>query len=99
MFVSVLGAWLCGVYLFKQMAYKLLEATDIVKVKNFSLMKFNVAIFEGKKERFHSYLLLYGVRHMVKDQSDSKSGNPLPPHRLLFLISSNSFIFTIPHTG
>ena len=30
------------------------------------------------------YLQLYGVRHMVKDHSDSKRGNPLPPHGLLF---------------
>ena len=29
------------------------------------------------------YLRLYGVRHMVKDHSDSEKGNPLPPHRLL----------------
>ena len=27
------------------------------------------------------YLQLYGVRHMVKDHSDSEKGNPLPPHR------------------
>ena len=34
---------------------------------------------------------------MVKDYSDSERGNPLPPHRLLFLISSkSSFICTIP---
>ena len=46
------------------------------------------------------YLRLYGVRHMVKDHSDSEKGNPLPPHRLLFLISSKgSFICTIPQTG
>ena len=46
------------------------------------------------------YLRLYGVRHMVKDHSDSEKGNPLPPHRLLFPISSNgSFICTIPQTG
>ena len=46
------------------------------------------------------YLRLYGVRHMVKDHSDSEKGNPLPPHRLLFPISSkDSFICTIPHTG
>ena len=32
------------------------------------------------------YLRLYGVRHMVKDHSDSEKGNPLPPHRLLFPI-------------
>ena len=51
------------------------------------------------------YLLLYGVRHvvkdhsesekghMVKDHSDSEKGNPLPPHRLLLLSSSKgSFI-------
>ena len=34
------------------------------------------------------YLRLYGVRHMVKDHSDSEKGNPLPPHRLLFPINS-----------
>ena len=46
------------------------------------------------------YLRLYGVRHMVEDHSDSKRGNPLPPHRLLFPISSKwYFICTIPQTG
>ena len=46
------------------------------------------------------YLRLYGVRHMVKDHSDSEKGNPLPPHRLLLSISSKgSFICTITHTG
>ena len=46
------------------------------------------------------YLWLYGVRHMVKDHSDSEKGNPLPPHGLLFPINSKgSFICTIPHTG
>ena len=34
------------------------------------------------------YLCLYAVEHMVKDHSDSERGNPLPPHGLLFLISS-----------
>ena len=37
------------------------------------------------------YLRLYGVRHMVKDHSDSERGNPLPPHRLLLLISSKGY--------
>ena len=32
------------------------------------------------------HLRLYGVRHMVKDHSDSEKGNPLPPHRLLLSI-------------
>ena len=46
------------------------------------------------------YLRLYGIRHMVKDHSDSERGNPLPPHRLLFPISSKgSFICIIPQTG
>ena len=45
------------------------------------------------------YLRLYGVRHMVKDHSESERGNPLPPHRLLFPISSKGyFICIIPKT-
>ena len=58
---------------------------------------------EGRKEMFHLtthstlYLRLYGVRHMVKDHSDSEKENTLLPHRLLFPISSKgSFICTIP---
>ena len=51
---------------------------------------------EGKKEGNVSfndalntfYLWLYGIRHMVKDHSDSERGNPLLPHGLLFWISS-----------
>ena len=35
---------------------------------------------------------------MVKDHSDSERGNPLPPHRLFFPISSKgSFICIMPH--
>ena len=46
------------------------------------------------------YLRLYGVRHMVKDHSDSEKENPLSPHRLLLSINSKgSFICTIPQTG
>ena len=46
------------------------------------------------------YLRFNGVRHMVKDHSDSEKGNPLPPHRLLLSINSKgSFICTIPQTG
>ena len=46
------------------------------------------------------YLRLNGIKHMVKDHSDSKRGNLLPPHGLLFPISSKgSFICIIPHTG
>ena len=46
------------------------------------------------------YLRLYGVRHMVKDHSDSERGNPLLSHRLLFPVSSKGyFICKIPWTG
>ena len=61
---------------------------------------------EGRKFLFNDALstfslLLYGVGHMVKDHSDRKRGNPLPPlNGLLFPISSKgSFICTIPQTG
>ena len=67
-------------------------------------MKFVVLSLERKEGNglFNDafYLLLYGVRHIVKDHSDSEKGNPLPPHGLLFPIRSNgSFICTIPQTG
>ena len=45
-------------------------------------------------------LRLYGIGHMVKDHSDSKKGNKLLSHRLLFPNSSKgSFICTILQTG
>ena len=63
-------------------------------------------LLKGRKEMFyltshstHFILRLYGVKHMVKDHSDSERGNPLPPYGLLFPISSKgSFICTIPHS-
>ena len=46
------------------------------------------------------YLWVYDVDLMANDISDSERRNPLPPHGLLFLISSNSyFICTSPQTG
>ena len=39
------------------------------------------------------YLRLYGVRHMVKDHSDSERGNPLPPHRLLFPLAARVLLY------
>ena len=51
-------------------------------------------------DALNGYLRLYGIGYMVKDHSDSERGNPLPPHGLLFPISSkDSFICTIPQTG
>ena len=66
---------------------------------------YNNAISKGSKERnvlFNDalnpfYLRLYGVRHMVKDNSDSERGNPLSRQGLLFLISSK-LICIIPQT-
>ena len=44
------------------------------------------------------YLQLYGIRHMVNDHSDRERGNLLPPHMVLFSISSKgSFTDRIPH--
>ena len=43
------------------------------------------------------YLRLYGVRHMVKDHSNSERGNPLPPHGLLFPISSKGYFICTSH--
>ena len=39
------------------------------------------------------YLRLYGVRHMVKDHSDTEKGNPLPSHRLLLSINSKGYFY------
>ena len=45
------------------------------------------------------YLRLYGVRHMVKDRSDSERRNLLPPLPgwLVLISSKGSFICIIPH--
>ena len=39
----------------------------------------------------------YGVRYIVKDQSDSEGGNPLPLHGLLFPIGSKGY-FIMHHS-
>ena len=43
------------------------------------------------------YLRLYGVRHMVKYNTDSERGNPLPPHGLLFLFNSKGLFYAPSH--
>ena len=61
---------------------------------------FNRKVNMREREREREREMLYGVRHMVEDHSDSEKGNPLPPHRLLLSINSKgSFICTIPQTG
>ena len=74
---------------------------DIIMIGHTKWVKLNGernVLFNDALNTF--YLRLYGIRYMVKDHSDSQKGNPLPPHRLLFPISSKgSFICTIPQTG
>ena len=54
---------------------------------------------EGRKETFylttHSthFIYCYMASDMVKDRSDSEKGNLLPPHGLLFPISSKFFFY------
>ena len=43
------------------------------------------------------YLQLYGVRHMVKDHSESERRNPLPPRRLLFPIKARDLSYAQSH--
>ena len=75
---------------------------DVNYVINFygkMLVKKGNCLFNNAFTTF--YLQLYGIGHMVKDHSDSKRGNMLPPpYGILFPISSKgSFICTIPQTG
>ena len=54
----------------------------------------------GTRNSFYLIMRLCGIRHMVKDHSDSERGNLLPSQWLLFLINSKgSFICTIQKTG
>ena len=73
-----------------------------------ALNTFYLRLFGVGKEMFYLtmystqfFLQLYGVGHMVTDNSDSKKGNLLLPlHKLFFfIISKGSFICTIPQTG
>ena len=86
------------------------DGTDFVQLQTVEVSshRYKCLRKEGRKEGnvlFNDalntfYLRLYGVRHMVKDHSDSEKGNPLPPHSLLIQISSKcSFICTISQTG
>ena len=43
------------------------------------------------------YLRVYGVRNMVKDNSDNERGNPLPPHRLLFRVTARVLLYAPSH--
>ena len=53
------------------------------------------ALFNDALNTF--YLRLYGVRHMVKDHSDSERGNPLLPHGLLFWLAARVLLYASSH--
>ena len=78
--------------------FVLQSVTTLVMIMAQSWKEQGNVLFNDTLNTFH--LRLYGVRHMVKDYSDRERINMLPPHGLLFLISSmGSFICIIPHTG
>ena len=71
---------------------------NVRKVKQLREEEDESVLFNDALNTF--YLRLYGVRHMVKDHSDSERENPLPPQGLRFpSIIKGSFICTILHTG
>ena len=43
------------------------------------------------------YLRLYGVRHKVKDHSDSENGNPLPPHSYSYRLTARVLLYAPSH--
>ena len=45
----------------------------------------------------HFYLRLYSVGYMVKDHSDSKRGNLLPPHGLTFRLAARVLLYAPSH--
>ena len=69
-------------YIYEDMVLKLGENAPLYVVKEGHVL-FNDALNT-------LYLRLYSVRHLVKDHSDSERGNPLPPHGLVFPISSKA---------
>ena len=88
---SVDGQWMFGSISLENLKIFLMPLPNRKKERNCFLFNDALNTF---------YLRLYGVRHMVKDHSDSEKGNLLPPHRLLFPINSKgSFICTILQTG
>ena len=80
------------------MVLVVVAVASIVTHKWFLCLKERNVLFNDVLNTF--YLRLYGVRHMVKDHSDSERGNPLPPYGLLFQITSKGdFLCNINQTG
>ena len=77
------------------------HSNDVMKIEH--TLNFKKGRKEGNglfNNTLNTLIRLYGIRHMVKDLSDSERGNPLLPNRHRFLISSkDSFMCTIPQIG
>ena len=52
-------------------------------------------LFNDALNTFH--LRLYGVGHMVKDHSDSETGNPLPPQGYSFRLTARVLLYAPSH--
>ena len=92
------GAGLGYIHTYSQQELGLDIFINIMQSSHWKKRKEGNVLFNDKLNTF--YLRLYGIRHMVKDHSDSEKGNPLPPYGLLFPINSKgSFICTITQTG
>ena len=63
--------------------------------KVLSIRKEGNVLFNDALNTF--YLRLYGVRHMVKDHSDSEKGDLLSPHRLLIPITARVLLYAPSH--
>ena len=91
-----------GVALEKRQLVRAL-ATVVIHSHNLHVGKEGKVLFNDTLNTF--YLQLYGIRHMVKDHSDSEKGNPLPPHRLLqvrkeiFYLTTHSTHFSYGYMG
>ena len=72
-------------------------------LKYFNVFRFT--LWNGRKEGnvlFNDalntfYLRLYGVRHMIKDNSDSEKGNPLPPHSYSLRLTARVLLYAPSH--
>ena len=82
--------WSYSIY-FASTTYFIKIRKGLIQIKYVYKRKEGNVIFKDTLNTF--YVWLCGIRHMVKDHSDSERGNLLPSHGLLFPINSKgSFI-------
>ena len=78
---------------YRSMIYVVLRKVPffLLFFKSYIYIKEGNVLFNDTLNTF--YLRLYGIKHMVKDHSDSERGNPLSLHRLLFTINNKVFLY------